>query len=588
MKQHLLFKLGEHFSDRGVRPSDSVNEISLFIAFCNLSPKYQDTNDDLADLVAKGQLSLKQAYQQLAESLPLYKHVYESAKLPSLLSAIEVETYVKEVRQISDQGSSWISELWGLQESLGKFSGLPKLPEELIQLMSVLGLKNEQVPSVYMPFASSVQLANEVIPLASEVFSESKNVEGLYCASVLISGIACKKSDPIMAPKYIRENGGLRQFSHVLMVPPFGLKIRDAVPDLHHRFQHPAVNGDVFTLLHGIAQCSERLITIMPMGFLFRGAADKYCREMLIERGILDAVIQLPPGLLSNTGIPTCLLIVDKKRVPERPVLFYNADNEDLARPERRGPRKNLHGWQTIATDVLSHQANKYGVLADAKMIKHNDYHFSVSRYVLSEASKAIQDLENTKPLSQIVELIRAQLLKDEPELQGDEYLEVGIRDITPGGFISEPAKRIQLSGKSKERAALQLLQSGDILLTIKGNVGKVAIVGENCGDNWVAGQVFQVLRLKSERHITKPEYLYRYLTSTLIQNYLQDHASGSGVPVLKTSDIKGLPVPIMPPEEQQKVISTHQQIMDAHSKISEIQKEIKALSQEHWNLTTH
>lgn len=586
MKQHLLNKLGEHLKDRGMHPADAVNEISLFIAFCNLSTKYRTTNNDLADFVAKGQLSLKQAYQQLAEGLPIYKNTYESAKLPLLLSAIEVETYVKEVRLIS-QGNSWISELWWLQESLGKFSGLSKLPQELIKLMSVLGLKNEQVSSVYMPFAASVQLADEATAHAGEVFSESNNAEGVYCASVLISGIDCKKSDPIESPKYIKENGGLRQFSRVLMVPPFGLKIRDAVPDLYHRFQNPAVNGDVFTLLHGIAQCSERLITIMPMGFLFRGAADKYCREMLIERGILDAVIQLPAGLLSNTGIPTCLLVVDKKRDPKSPVLFYNADNEDLVRPERRGPRKNLHGWQTIAKDVISQQSSKYGVLADANRIKQNDYDFSVSRYVLSEASKAIQNLEDTKPLSQIVELIRAQLLKDEPELQGDEYLEVGIRDITPGGFISEPAKQIQLSGKSKERAALQLLQPGDILLTIKGNVGKVAIVGDNCGANWVAGQIFQVLRLNAERHITKPEYLYRYLSSTLIQNYLQDHASGSGVSVLKTSDIKGLPVPLMPLEDQQKVINTHQEIIDAHSRIAEIQKEIETLSQEHWNLTT-
>ena len=67
---------------------------------------------------------------------------------------------------------------------------------------------------------------------------------------------------------------------------------------------------------------------------------------------------------------------------------------------------------------------------------------FSVSRYVLSTASTAIQKLDNTRPLSEVAELIRAQLLREEGGSGGTAFLEAGVRDLSPEGFCDHTGKK--------------------------------------------------------------------------------------------------------------------------------------------------
>ena len=490
-----------------------------------------------------------------------------------------------DIARVSGNSGDWLSALWELNAQYqGKNLLCQTIPQELLRLMVRLCANGKQ--EAYLPFQASIQFAADESLKDNKLFYETDGLQGLLWASALISGAEAKEANPLTSPSFTTAKGQLQQFDQVLMVPPFGLRHKFTPPDAFARFQHPTGSADVLTLLHGVAQCAGRLVTIMPMGFLFRGAADKYCREMLVEKGILDAVIQLPGNLVSGTGIPTCILVIDKQRTPSAPVIFYNADDEELLSRGRRSFRRTITQWETVAEEVLTRKTSKRAVLADAGQIKNNDYDFSVSRYVLSDASLAVKELQNTKPLSDIAELIRAQLLKEEPEQTGETFLEVGIRDISSTGYVANPTKVMQLAGRSRDRALQQRLQPGDILLGIKGNVGKVGIVGESCGENWVAGQLFQVLRLKDSPETCTPFYLYRYLSSPLMQSYLQDHSSGSAMTIVKTADIKALPVPVPSAEEQEKVHTIHQKILAAHKEIQKLQKQVDALSSELWPVT--
>ena len=80
-----------------------------------------------------------------------------------------------------------------------------------------------------------------------------------------------------------------------------------------------------------------------------------------------------------------------------------------------------------------------------------------------------------------------------------------------------------------------------------------------------------------------KPEYLYRYLASPMVQQYLEEIASGAGIPILKANDIKNLPVPLLSQEEQKRVLDVHQQIMDEYDAIRAHQARIDELTQKHW-----
>ena len=582
MRQHqVLWQIADSLHRR-TPVEDVVGEVALLTAFSHLPSKYPVAEQRLAERVVQGKLSLEDAYEQMADALPDFAELFERSQIPRELPNSEIVEHLKVILSLESDPNNWLKELAGLPLHR-KYMGTFLMPEEAVQLMVSLGLASSQAESVYAPFPFSAQLASEASGQAKEVVHETPYVSNFAAACTLMQGIILQESDPIRAPSNA-SGSQLRKFSHVIMAPPFGQK-QQAVIDPYNRFQSVSGQGDLMALEHGLAQCSGRMVTMVPTGLLFRGGADGYFREQLVSSGILDAVIQLPGAIFTTTGVVTCLLVFDVNRNPEEPVLFYNADDEDLARSEGRPLRRVIHEWQRIVDDVLNRKESSYCALASTADIEQQGFDLSVSRYVLSEASQSIKTFENTQPLSNIAQLIRAQLLKEDKEPRGEAYLEVGVKDITPSGLISTPEKRMLLSGRVKDRAEQQRLQPNDILLAIKGRLGLVGIVGNDCGDNWVSGQLFQVVRLKPDDFIS-PEYLFRYLSSPLVQTYLQDQASGSTMPVLKTNDIKELPVPVPSVEEQQQVLETHQHIQQGYAQIAQIQKDINTLATQHWNLS--
>jgi type I restriction enzyme M protein len=75
-----------------------------------------------------------------------------------------------------------------------------------------------------------------------------------------------------------------------------------------------ARKADLMFVQHMVASSSTtaRMAVVMPHGVLFRGGEEKTCRKKFIEDGILEAVIGLPPGLFYGTGIPACVLVINK------------------------------------------------------------------------------------------------------------------------------------------------------------------------------------------------------------------------------------------------------------------------------------
>lgn len=72
-----------------------------------------------------------------------------------------------------------------------------------------------------------------------------------------------------------------------------------------------------------------RLASVMPHGVLFRGGEEREGRKYFIDRGYLEAIIGLPSNLFYGTGIPACILVLNKAGASERTnVLFINGDRE--------------------------------------------------------------------------------------------------------------------------------------------------------------------------------------------------------------------------------------------------------------------
>ncbi|MFN9694554.1 MAG: N-6 DNA methylase, partial [Synechococcaceae cyanobacterium] len=124
----------------------------------------------------------------------------------------------------------------------------------------------------------------------------------------------------------------LKQFDYVVANPPFSDKRwstgLDAAKDPYGRFEGfgipPAKQGDYAYLLHIVRtlKSTGRGSCILPHGVLFRGNTEAEIRKNLIQRGLIQGIIGLPANLFYGTGIPACILILDKRDAGSREGLF--------------------------------------------------------------------------------------------------------------------------------------------------------------------------------------------------------------------------------------------------------------------------
>lgn len=160
----------------------------------------------------------------------------------------------------------------------------------------------------------------------------------------------------------------------------------------------PAKQGDYAYLLHILRSLKStgRGACILPHGVLFRGNAEAVIRKNLVQRGVLRAIIGLPANLFYGTGIPACILLLDKSGAQARKGIFMI----DASRGFRKDGNKNRLREQDIhkIVDTYTRQLALPGYsrlvptaeIADPK----NDYNLNLPRYIDSAEPEDIQDID--------------------------------------------------------------------------------------------------------------------------------------------------------------------------------------------------
>ena len=152
--------------------------------------------------------------------------------------------------------------------------------------------------------------------------------------------------------------------------------------------------------------------------------------------------------------------------------------------------------------------------------------------------------------------------------------------DFELDGTIAHGSKERLLSAASARKARRHELRPGDILLGVKGTIGKVAIVTDEAHENLLAGQTMVILRLEDSDRIPDPIYLLRYLSQPAVAKFLNAMAGGSAIRFVRAKDIANLPVPIGSLEQQAKVRELHVQIVDAIAEAHDCMKEARRLNE--------
>lgn len=305
-----------------------------------------------------------------------------------------------------------------------------------------------------------------------------------------------------------------------------------------------------------------------------RKQAHQKFREELVDRNLLESVLLLPQGITNFPGMQIAALLLKKERHSNK-ALFVDFSNEKLNR--------KVSDWQ-IPFDSLS----KFGVSVTVQSLAEAGYLLDVKRHVMA-SSQELQAMTagESFALKELVSITRAQNI---PEDDGSGAFmtvkEVLASDIDDMGIIRDPQKIIRVGQKGATRAINAWLKHGDILIAIKGSVGKIGFVQDTLGDvtdnqnpdhKWVAGQSFVKLRIKpSQTDKLTPEYLFRYLKSPQVKKYFDSRSLGAYIPMIKMADIEALPVRLPAKETIEGETALHNKQLAIKKEIQLLQQKLK------------
>lgn len=233
-------------------------------------------------------------------------------------------------------------------DSAGKKAGEFYTPEEVVRICVEICDPQEGM-SVYDPTVGSggmlIQMRDYLRENGGDASELSLNGQekigttwSICKMNMLLHGIShadIRQEDTIREPLHLAENNELKRFDRVLANPPFSQNY--IKKDLKFSGRFPVMmpekgkKADLMFVQHMLAVLKHdgRLASVMPHGVLFRSGEEQQARKHFIENGYLEAIIGLPSNLFYGTGIPACIMVMNKAGAAERDhVLFINGDRE--------------------------------------------------------------------------------------------------------------------------------------------------------------------------------------------------------------------------------------------------------------------
>lgn len=210
-----------------------------------------------------------------------------------------------------------------------------------------------------------------------------------------------RKGDTIANPQFVTGDR-LDAFDFLVANPPFSVKAwASGLENEFGRFdgygRPPEKNGDFAFLLHMLKSLKStgKGAVILPHGVLFRGNAEAIIRREIIKRGYIKGIIGLPANLFYGTGIPACVLVIDKEDAKTRTGIFMIDASGGF---EKDGPKNRLRPrdmHKIVETFTKQLEIPGYSRMVPLSEIENaaNDFNLNISRYIDSSEPEDIQDL---------------------------------------------------------------------------------------------------------------------------------------------------------------------------------------------------
>jgi len=297
----------------------------------------------------------------------------------------------------------------------GKSKGQFYTPAEVSRILAkVVGVTKDtdQSETVYDPTCGSGSLMLKVgdeAPRGMSLYGQEKDnsTAALAKMNMILHGKQSAtaeiwQDDTISDPHWKNSDGSLKAFDYAVANPPFSVKSWSSgitpEEDEFKRFEYgipPEKNGDYAFLLHILKSLKStgKGAVILPHGVLFRGNAEANIRRNLVRQGFIKGIIGLPANLFYGTGIPACILVIDKEAAGEKnPIFMIDASKGFIKDGNKNRLREqDLHKIVDVFTKRIPLEG--YSRLVPFAQIEENEFNLNLPRYIDSTDPEDIHDL---------------------------------------------------------------------------------------------------------------------------------------------------------------------------------------------------
>ena len=213
------------------------------------------------------------------------------------------------------------------------------------------------------------------------------------------------KDNTLSSPHFKASDGRLKTFDFVVANFPFSTKAWssgfDPANDLYGRFAFgipPRKNGDYAFLLHILAclRSTGKGAVIHPHGVLFRGGAEAAIRREIVGRGYIKGIIGLPANLFYGTGIPACILVLDKENAHARKGIFMIDASKGFIKDGNKNRLRAQDIHRIVDTFIRQLEVPRYSRMVPLSEISDpkNDFNLNIPRYIDSTEPEDLQDID--------------------------------------------------------------------------------------------------------------------------------------------------------------------------------------------------
>lgn len=299
----------------------------------------------------------------------------------------------------------------------GKSKGQFYTPAEVSRVMAkVIGIGDDKrkMISIYDPTCGSGSLLLRAAAEAKggvAIQGQEKDVAtiGMARMSMVVHGVDdpdLRHGDTLTDPLHKRNDRELCTFDYVVANPPFSVKswLKGASEeDPFGRWGHgegvapvpPPKCGDYAFLLHILKSMkpSGRAAVILPHGVLFRGNAEAEIRKYIVRRHWIKGIIGLPPNLFFGTGIPACIIVLDKEGAAASKGIFMIDAKDGFAKDGAKNRLRESDVRRIVDVWNAGENVPHYAQFVKYADIEANDYNLNIPRYVAPADKEVKQDL---------------------------------------------------------------------------------------------------------------------------------------------------------------------------------------------------